>query len=57
MQRAGKLCLYWKNSAGKTITVTTTMSARVTNVNVPVAAKFHHRDLSGIGEQGVERDR
>jgi hypothetical protein len=36
--------------AGKSITVTNTMSARVANVNVPVAAKFHHRDLRGIGE-------
>jgi hypothetical protein len=49
-----KLCLYW---AGKNAIVTTTMSARAANANVPVAAKFHHRDPSDIGEQGVERDR
>ena len=32
----------------------TTMSTRAANVNVGVAAKFHHRDAGGIGEQGVK---
>jgi hypothetical protein len=34
----------------------TTMSSHAANVNVGVAAKFHHRDAGSIGEQGVKRD-
>jgi len=34
----------------------TTMSARAANVNVGVAARFHHRDAGSIGEQRVKRD-
>jgi hypothetical protein len=52
MQETGELCLYWKNSVGKNTIIITTMSARAASVNVPVAAKLHHRDPNGIGEQG-----
>ena len=31
-----------------------TMGARAANVNVPVAAEFHHSDPNSIEEQGIK---